>query len=235
MEIHLGAQAELAQRIVSTNPITIISNYKGIILTQPVQVLSMGPERVILQAPDLTVCFTIKDRIQLYSREFQEIISARLLEVNPTTGRLELADLAITGWHWYDRQADRVQPRDPIYVDGKDKNALIRACLDNLSAQGMSLMIYKYKERPVPFGRDSIVSLTFQLPGEEIRLHLKAKVLHERQTGRLGILGMQLMSSSTQEKHINRYVLARKAEILGELEQTSREFYTQPSRPCLYS
>jgi hypothetical protein len=219
--------AEIAQLIAKKNSIIITSNYKGIILTQPVRVLGIVPGRVIIQAPDLTICFTLKERIHLHSLAFREIISARLLTVNRVLGKLELADLTMAGWHWNERQSDRVQPRSPIYVYGEHKKELIRASLDNLSVEGMSLMIYKNKAKMVPIDPDSAMRLTLQLPGEEARLDLKGRVVRERQIGRLDIIGLQLMASKAQEKRIHRYVLARKAEILAELEQTVGEILEQ--------
>jgi PilZ domain len=227
-----GKAVEIAQLIVTTNPIIITSNYKGIILTQRVRVLSFVPERMIIQAPDLELCLTFQDRIHLYSSAFKVIISARVLTIDMVMGKLELSDLSFTAWHWNERQCDRVQPRNPIYVNVVHNRALIRATLDNLSVGGMSLMIYKYKDKVVPFDQDSVVRLTMQLPGDDTRLYLKGKVIHERQTGKLGIIGMQLMGSQVQEKRINRYVVARKAEIMAELKQTSRGFLNQQSLPC---
>jgi hypothetical protein len=227
--------AEISQLIVNKIPIMIISSYKGVILHQPVHVLNAIAGRVTIQAPDLAVCFTLKEKIQFYCRKFQAMGSAWLLATDTIMGKLELTDLDFTNWHWYERQSDRVQPRDPICLHGEYKKTPIRASLDNLSPGGISIMIYKYNEMVVRFDPDSILRLTLQLPGEDTPLDLKGKVVHERQTGRLGIIGLHLLSTSAQDKHIQRYVRARKAEILAELEQASREFLLQQSMPILFS
>jgi hypothetical protein len=44
--------AEINQLVGQSSSMVITSNYKGITLTQPVQVLSMMPGRVIFQAPE---------------------------------------------------------------------------------------------------------------------------------------------------------------------------------------
>ena len=226
--------AEIAQLIVSNNPLIITSNYKGIILTQPIRVLSIMPGRVICQAPESTLCFTLKENIQLYSPELGEIVSARLLTLNTVMGRLELEDLIFTGRRWNEHQYDRVQPRDSICVSGEYKEALIRANLDNLSVGGMSLIVCRDREMALDIDRDSDMRLTLQLPGDDAHLEFQGKVVHSRQAGRLAILGIQLMASGAQEKRINRYVMARKVEILAELERTSHEAFEHHWMPGLY-
>jgi hypothetical protein len=63
---------ETAKLIVRNNPLIIVSNYKGIILTQPIRVLSIEPGRVICQAPESTLCFTLKEKIQFHSTELEQ-------------------------------------------------------------------------------------------------------------------------------------------------------------------
>ena len=63
-------------------------------------------------------------------------------------------------------------------------------------------------------------------------------MLHQRQAGKLFLVGLRLISSSAQERLLRRYVEARKAEILVELEQTSRAFLARQAMPgsaSLYS
>jgi hypothetical protein len=219
--------AEIAQLIHSQNPLIIASTYKGIILTQPIQVLSVAPGRVVIQAPDLEICFTLKERIQLFSRNLRLIISAKLLAINCILGELELADLSLTGCYWCERRSDRVRPRDPILVEGEHDQTRYRANLDTLSEGGISLMIYERKGKFVPLDPQSTMRMGLHLPGDARRLYLKGKIVREQQIGKMERIGMQLMCSSAQEKHINRYVVARKAEIMTELEQVSREHLAQ--------
>jgi hypothetical protein len=127
-------------------------------------------------------------------------MSAKLMTIDTIMGKLEMTDISFSGMQWHERQSDRVQPRDPIYACVVYKKALIRASLDNLSVGGMSLMIYKNKEKAVPIDQDSAVRLTLQLPGDDTRLDLKGRIIHEQQTGSLDIIGMQWMGSKAQER-----------------------------------
>jgi len=226
---------KVAYLVGRNSPMVITSNYKGVILTQPIRVLSIIPGRVIFEALEPKLSFTLKEMVHLYSPAYREIVSARLLKLNAIKGKLELSDLTFTGRCWNERQYDRVQPRDPVYVYVEHKKALVRANLENLSAGGMSLMACNYKEEALHTDYDTLVRLTLKLPDVDERLELKGKVVQARRTGRLVINGVKLMASSAQEKRINRYVMARKAEILAELERNFREISEQPRMPSLYN
>jgi hypothetical protein len=226
--------AEIAQLTVNHNPLVITSNYKGIILTQAVQVLNIMPDRVIFQAPAPPLCFTLKEKVHLYSPTFREIVAARLLNLNTVIGKLELADLIFTGWPWNERQSDRVQPQDPMIVFVKHKKTLVKANVDNLSMSGMSLLTSDYKEKSLLNDRDTAVRLTFQLPGSDSSLDLKGKIIHTHQVGKLAVIGVQFNTRGAQEKSIHRYIVARKAEILAELERTILELSEQRGSPDLY-
>lgn len=226
--------AEIAQLVVNHNPMVITSNYKGVILSQTVQVLSILQGQAIFQAPEPILCSTLKEKIYLYSRASREVVSARLLKLNTVMGKLELADLTFTGWRWNERQSDRVQPQDPIIVFVEQKKMLVQANLDNLSVKGMSLLTCNYTERFLHSDHSSPVRLTFQLPDSDGSLVLKGKVIHAYQVGKLAILGVQFMTNTAQKKRINHYVMARKAEILGELKRIFQESCEQHWIPDLY-
>jgi len=227
--------AEIAQLAVDHNPMVITSNYKGIILTQPVHVLNIMLDRVVFQAPAPPLCFTLKEKVHLYSRTFREIVSARLLNLNTVMGKLELADLTFTGWPWNERQSDRVQPEDPIIVSMGHKKVRLQANLDNLSVDGMSLLACASKAKDLKIDPDAVIRLTFQLPDADACLDLKGKVIQARQVGRLVIIGVRLMANGAQRERIHGYVVARKAEILAELERIFLEICAQPASPDLYN
>jgi len=227
--------AEIAQLTVNHNPLVITSNYKGIILTQPVQVINIMPDRVIFQAPAPPLCFTLKEIVHLFSPTFREIVSARLLNLNTVMGKLELADLLFTGWPWNERQSDRVQPQDPMIVFVEHKKTLVTTNLDNLSMGGMSLLTSNDKEKSLHCDRDTVVRLTFQLPDSDGSLDLKGKIIHTHQVGKLAVIGVKFNIRGAQEKRIHRYVVARKAEILAELERTFLEISEQRGSPDLYN
>lgn len=226
MEYYQDIKSAAAESLIANHqPMIITSSYKGIILTQPVQVCNILPGRVIFQAPEPVLSFTLKEKIILYSPAFWETLTARLLSINTVLGKMELSDLTFTTRIWNDRQDDRVQPRDPIYVYGELNNEPIRANLDDLSMGGMNLMVNAHKGKLLALKHDSSVRLTMQLSGDDTRLDVKGKVIHSRKVGMLVFVGVQLTVSSAQEKRIYRYVMARKAEILAELERNFQEVH----------
>jgi hypothetical protein len=225
---------DIVQSLLRYNLVHITSSYKGIILTQPITILKVLPGRVIFQAPEPTLCFTLKERVYLYSPESREIISGRVSNLDPCMGRLELSNLAFTGRCWNERKYDRVQPKDPIYVYVEHKRALVRANLDNLSVGGMSLMGSTDREKVLHTDHDAVVRLTLQLPGENAHLNLHGKIVHARQTGKLVMVGVQLIANIAMERRINRYAMARKAEILADLKQAYQTICEGPSIQNLF-
>jgi hypothetical protein len=215
------------------SPIIIVTDYKGLVLTQPVRIQGATPDRVILESLEPRESLTFKERVLLYSHASREIVSARVLGFNSARGKMDLTDLSLTGQRWIDRRYDRVQPRDPIYVVVKHHKVVFRACLGNLSVAGMSLMTSHYSEKAL-LEQNLPVRLTLQLPGEDESLEIKGKVVHIRRTGRQVIFGVHFMANSTQEKYLERYVMARKEEILAELDREFQEVCEQKYMPYIY-
>jgi len=211
---------EIDQLFGHDAPIIIATDYKGLVLTQLVRIQAVASDRVILESLEPRESLTFKERVLLYSHASREIVSARVLGFNSARGKMELTDLCLTGQRWNDRRYDRVQPRDPIYVNVKHHKVTFRAYLSNLSVAGMSLMTSHYSGK-VLLEQNSPVRLTLQLPGEDENLEIKGKVVRIRRTGRQVIFGVHFIANSAQEKYLERYVMARKTEILAELD---REF-----------
>ncbi len=210
--------AEIERLAACNHTITIAGTYKSLILTQPIRVLDILSDRVIFQAPENRLCFTLRGKVHLYSHDLPEAVTARLLELNMIVGKLALSDLAFSGQSWKERLCERIQPREPICVDMACNNNLARTHLENLSATGMRVMIYRTKDTGVCTDCDAPVRLSFQLPRDALKMDLRGKIIYSRQVRNLVIAGIHFFPSRSQEKRLNQYILARKAEILDELE-----------------
>lgn len=208
-------------------PLTIASMYKGIILTQPTQVLDVLPDRVVIQAPEHRLCFTLKEKIHLYSHALPETITAKLLELDPVLGKVVLSDLNFLGQGWTKRIHDRIQPREPLYIDLAWGKNLLRAGLENLSTTGMSLMAYVNNVKDIYIDQDTPVKLTFQLPGDDSQMTLKGKIIRSRRVQQLIMIGISFFPDAKQSKRLQHYIETRKAEILDELESAHRQTYEQ--------
>jgi hypothetical protein len=223
------------ERIAARNhAIKIISTYKGLILTHPIQILEILPDRVIFQAPEHHLCFTLRGKVHLYSHTLPETVTARLLELNMIVGKLALSDLTFSGQSWKERLCERTQPRDPICVDMAWNNSLARVHLENLSATGMRVMISRTKDQGVCTHWNAPVRLTFQLPRDALKMDLKGTIIFSRQVGNLVIAGIRFLPSKSQEERLNQYILARKAEILDELEWAFQKMFEHRQIQDLY-
>ncbi len=227
--------ATVIERLAACNhTITIASTYKSLILTHPIRILDILPDRVIFQAPEYRLCFTLKGKIHLYSYEIPEAVTARLLKLDMIEGKIALSNLTFSGQSWKERLSERIQPRDPICVDMSWNNTLARTHLENLSATGMRMMISRTIDKGVCTDCDASVRLAFQLPRDALKMDLRGKIIYSRQVRNLVIVGIRFFPSASQEKRLNRYILARKAEILDELELAFQKMFEPRQIQDLY-
>jgi hypothetical protein len=230
-----GKIATVIERIAACNlAITITSTYKGLILTQPIRVLDILPDRVIFQTPEHRLCFTLKEKVHLYSHVLMEVITAQMLELNMVVGKFTLSDLIFSGKSWKERLCERIQPRDPICLDMAVNNTLVRTHLENLSATGMSVIIYRTEDKGAYINCDALIGLAFQLPRDTMKMEMLGKQISSRQVGNLVIVGIHLFPSSSQEMRLNQYIMARKAEILDELEWAYQKIFEPRQVQDLY-
>lgn len=219
-------------------PLTIASMYKGIVLTQPTQVLDILPDRVVVQAPEHRLCYTLKEKVHLYSHALPETISAKLLELDAVLGKVALSDLDFLGQSWVKRLSERVEPGEPLYVDMTWGKNQLRAGLENLSMTGMSLMAYMNNVKDFYIEhidhRDTPVKLSVPLPGEDAQLTLKGRIVRCRRVKQLVMIGICFIPDAKQAKRLHRYIEDRKAEILDELESAHRQTYEQRQALELY-
>jgi hypothetical protein len=209
---------EIERLFARNHIITIASAYKGLILTHPIQVLDILPDRVVFRAPDPLLCFTLREKVHLYSHTLSEAITARLLEINMILGKISLCDFTFSGHSWKDRLCERIQPQNLITVDFSNQKTKASAQLKDLSTTGIRFLISRTKNKGVCTNRDATIRLTLRLPRDDYGMDLKGKIIYSQQLGNLVIVGVHFHPSVSQEKRLHQYISTRKAEILNELK-----------------
>jgi len=209
---------QIGRLTAQNKPMTITGTYKGILLTHPIRVLNILPDRVIFQAPGSLLCLTLREKVHLYSNALPETVTARLLELNMIVGEIALSDFTFSGLSWKERLCDRIQPRDPIGVDFYSQKTTVRGHMENISTIGMRLLISRKKDKGVCTDYGAPVRLAFRLPGDSLQINLKGKITYSRQVRDSMIIGIHFLPNPSQEKRLTQYILASKAEILDELE-----------------
>lgn len=213
---------------------SIASTYKGLILTNPIRVLDILPDCVVFQAPELRLCFTLREKVHLYSHALSEAITARLLELNLILGKISLSDLTFSGHSWKDRLCERIQPQNLICVDFSCQKTTSRAQLKDLSTTGMCLLISRAKDKSICTDRDAPVRLALQLPKDDFKMDLRGKIINSRQLGSLVIVGVSYVPNKSQEKRLHQYIQARRVEILKELESEFHKILEPPQIQDMY-
>jgi hypothetical protein len=207
----------------------MVSTYKGMALSQDILLINIIPGRVILQAPQDRMLMALSSSIYLCSQALSETLQAQVLEVKE--GRMVLSGLTTTGRPWKERSSERVQPRSPIYVDIHINKVITRACIEDLSTTGMRLSAYKLFERGMTFHCDAVGRLRFHLPDDPLEMMVKAQVVYFKPMGKMVKAGVRIFPSISQAERLKRYIIARKKEILEELDRKCAEIH-EPQKVC---
>ena len=226
--------ALIRKTVARNHTITIANAYKSLILTQPIRVLDILSDRLIFRVPEQPFGFTLREKVHLYSDAFPGVITARLLELNIISGKFVLSDLTFSGQNWKERLCERIQPRESICVDMASKNTLTHAHLENLSVTGMRVIISRTKDKGVCTDCGASVRLAFQLSRDVNKMVIKVEIINSWQVRNLLIVGLRFFPSTSQEKQLNQYILARKAEILDELKSAFQKMHEPRQTQDLY-
>ncbi len=216
-------------------PLYLALPYKGMALPQELHILDIREGQVTIQAPDQRVNLPVGDFVFLHSQEISQTIAARLTAINLPAGQLKLSELGYLDTPWKDRSEMRVEPKDPIMVDVRSGSIAYRACMENLSLNGIGLLVYKVIERGIPLEPQQKVLLEFELPGVGKRLMLRGVIANLHLCGDVLVrIGVKILTSTSKKNMLQRYILRRKKEILEEMERFSLEDSRYPSVVNLY-
>ncbi len=200
-------------------PLTIAVPYKGLMLSQEIRLLHTGEDYAVLQSPNQRICAGLHDRIFIHSPSIPQKIIARIDEINPQRGWIIISDLVTSSNRWLDRKSDRVQPSQPIQVDISCGPTVCAGHLDNLSINGIGVLVYKYEEHPIKAKVGSPIHIAFRLPNEKQVLKLAGKIANFHFISQiLSKVGIETNLSIRQELMLKQYIHNRKINILSEME-----------------
>lgn len=201
-------------------PVKLTKQYKGIELNQPVRILEANKSYAVMQATNLRMCAALEGNIRLNSQLFPKPVIAHIEDLNVLKGMFTLSSFAYMDSGWKERQHERVQPEKPTYVTLRFRRRMARACLDNLSARGMGLLVDKDRLHGMEMHAGVTIHLDCQMPGNTRWNGLKGMVVYIKEIDRWMVkLGIQLFPGVRQSREIEAYIARRKEEIMGELNQ----------------
>ncbi len=215
-------------------PLVLTSTFKGLVLSQELNIIELKKEKMTCQAPNRRLAVSLKGSTYLYSPSLSDVITAQIEDINLEQGWIIFTNLAFTGGRWKERFNARIQPDPPIFVDVICRRSTFRAELDNLSMNGIQLMAYKLPEKGVYVQDEDSVKLSFYLPNDPQKMTLKGSIVYCNQAVKLVKLGVRTRPNSSQASRLRLYIATRMAEIINELDQESSGLREKSSAYSLY-
>jgi len=208
--------------------VELTKSFRGIVVRQDVNILEVNPEEATFRAPHIEKCPALEGDVYLHSRLFPKPVMAQLKSLNLSKGMLVLSDFTYVDAEWKKRQHERVQPKQPTYVNLHWKGDVVRTCLENISVDGMGLLAYKLIEKGMEIQPGSNVQLDFRLPPDHQYTALKGTIVYLNPIGRfLARIGIRLFPKAKETRLLEKYIAQRKQEILVELDRA----YWEMSKP----
>lgn len=207
--------------------VNLIKHYKGATLTQPGRIIAISQDSGMIQATQPLTFPFLEGTIHLRSRAFPGAITATIHPVDFSQGTFRLSDL--TYREWCDRRTERVQPKGAVYVDIDLAGKTTRACLDDISSEGMGVLVSAMAARNGRLSLGSKVGLSFQLAPDLVFSQVDGEVVYrEKAAARMLRVGLRLFLETEQKEALEAYVARRHNEIFEELKQN----YYRVREPC---
>jgi hypothetical protein len=205
------------------------------VLQEDVRVLEVNPDAATFRVTNTETCAALEGDVYLHSRFFPKPVMAQIKSLNLKNGMLVLSGFAYFDIEWKKRKYERVRPKQPTYVTLQWKGKSHRACMDNISVNGIGVLAFKVFERGMSIQPTSKVQLEFQLPHDPIIMALKGTIIYINTIGRyLTKIGIRLFPTARETRLLEEYIGPRKQEILEELNQTYWEMKKPKGIETLY-
>ncbi len=207
--------------------IIMIKRYKGATLSQQSRIIEISPELATIQASQRLTYPVLDGPVHLRSRAFSGAICANIHAVDYTQGTFQLSELAYR--EWQERRGERVQPKDPTYVEMEMGGETFHACLEDISAEGLGVLlnIQSDPEDQLQAGVKLLLRVRL-LPGQTLN-NVPAIIVYRRKAElSLLRLGLNIFPDDDQKVILEEYVCRRYDEILEELKQD----FNRMREPC---
>lgn len=228
----LSAIRDLGQRDTA---LELTKTFRGLVLQQDVKVIEVNPDEVAFQISNLEMSPALEGEVYLHSQYFPKPVMAQFKSLDFRNCRLVLSDFAYVDSELKKRQHERVRPKQPTYVNLHWKRKAQRACMENISVNGIGLLAFKVFENGMNFQPGSRVELEFQLSPGGIDMALKGAIIYINSIDRyLTTIGIRLYPTGLESRLLREYITPRKQEILGELNQAYWELIQPRGVETLY-
>lgn len=196
-------------------PLDLLNSFKGVPVRYKAVIQQIEPEAVtILVAQREAVCLELEREVVVLGEGGDEALRAEVSDVQLEQGRARLTGIRYADSRLGNRLMVRVEPKAPMAVRLGLAGQSVTGQVVNLSMGGLAVQVTPVPDVPLKVG--ATVPLAFDLPSGPVQLAgLVRSVRPEGGGRRLGI-------AFPQDAHVSAivsYVLQRRVEILGELDQ----------------
>lgn len=203
-----------------SSSLLISKAYRGITITRKIKTMLVNQQGVVFKAYDRDICTIIKGRVHLHSQLLIKPIIARVKDQPISKGLFSLFDFSHTQGEWKDRHFERVQPKDPTYISLNYQNMVLRASILDISINGMGILVGRSDDHESDFQPNTGIRSDFQTSPIIGWTKLGGAIHYQQKIAESIVrLGIRLYPKVEQRKQLKKYIDARKAEILDELDQ----------------
>ncbi len=193
---------------------------KGLLVRESVVVCDSTENQVEAQCSNISHFCTGTYEYPIYVKPdgMTRALTCRLSDIVAYSGKLLMKDFRLMGDVWIERECERVQPKEPVFMTVQIGVQKIRANLFDLSLSGMCVLIDK---KLLP-GRRSLINrklkISMKLPCSRAACQIKGSVVQVRPiSDHLVRVGMNITMDAKDAGVIAHYLTERKREILDEL------------------
>jgi hypothetical protein len=215
--------------------IELKKTFRGLVLQQDVRVLDVNPQDAAFLISNVEMSAALEGAVYLHNQLLPKLVKAQVKSLD-----LRKCILVLTGFHFIDtelkkRQHERVRPKQSTYVKLHCKGKAHRACMDNISVNGMGVMAFKIFEGGMRVRPGSRVQLEVQLSPGHKDMALKGAIIYIKSIDRFQTkIGIKLFPTTLQSRLLKEYIAPRKQEILEELNQAYWELLKPRGIESLY-
>lgn len=229
---HLPAADEVLSVIRNLSrqhaPVELTKTFRGIVIRQDVNPFEVNPGEAAFRVTSMEMCAALEGDVTLHSRHFPRPVTAHIRSLDMLQGTLVLSGFAYAEAEWKKRDHERVRPGRPTYITLRCRGRAVRACLENLSVEGVGALAFGVLDRRIGIQPGVSVLLDFALPPDCQFTALRGKIVYLKKAGlSAAALGIRLFPRLKEARLLENYVASRKQEIFEELHRA----YWELSRP----
>lgn len=193
---------------------------KGLLLKESVVVCDASPGQIEAHTSNISHFCTGSYDYPLFLKlnRTNKALACRLSDIVVYTGKLVMKDFHMMEEVWVNRECERVQPKEPIFVSvtmGKQK---FNANLFDLSLTGMCILTDKKNFKDPRKLYDKKMTVSLQLPNSQLTCKIKGTAVQVRTVSdSLLRIGMNINMLKKDYQVVSHYLSERKREILDEL------------------